>query len=163
MNNTNKLISSDNVGFAAILLEEEMDPGSLPGKSRFVGAFASANLGDSSPNTDGPKCEFTRKPCDLYTSTCPKKDGACFASGPGKDQFDSCKIIASKLFDGAKSIINSDSAREVTGKISFIHQFVNMSNATGRFLNTTTGSYEEVCVPLPTLLRNRNTDSLHFR
>jgi neutral ceramidase len=28
----------------------------LPGKGRFVAAFAATNLGDVSPNTAGPKC-----------------------------------------------------------------------------------------------------------
>lgn len=144
MNNTNKLVSSDNVGFAAILLEEEMDKLSMPGRSKFVGAFASANLGDSSPNTDGPKCEYTRKSCDLYTSTCPQNAGACFASGPGKNQFESCKIIATKLFEGAKRIIRSNNAVQVAGNIKYIHQFINVSNSTARFLNITTGTYEEV-------------------
>lgn len=32
MSNTNCLVSSDNVGYASILLENTMDPGSLPGK-----------------------------------------------------------------------------------------------------------------------------------
>lgn len=32
MNNTNTLVSSDNLGLAALLLESAMNPGHLPGK-----------------------------------------------------------------------------------------------------------------------------------
>lgn len=32
MNNTNKLVTSDNVGYASILLESAVEPDSLPGK-----------------------------------------------------------------------------------------------------------------------------------
>jgi neutral ceramidase len=32
MNNTNTLVSSDNVGYAAILFEQRMNPGRLIGK-----------------------------------------------------------------------------------------------------------------------------------
>ena len=32
MNNTNRLISSDNKGYASILFEQMMNPGALPGK-----------------------------------------------------------------------------------------------------------------------------------
>lgn len=34
MNNTNNLVSSDNVGYASILLEEHINNGTLPGKVR---------------------------------------------------------------------------------------------------------------------------------
>lgn len=34
MNNTNTLLSSDNFGVAALLLEETMNPGHLPGRVR---------------------------------------------------------------------------------------------------------------------------------
>lgn len=33
----------------------------LPGKGNFVAAFASTNLGDVSPNTNGPRCQDTGK------------------------------------------------------------------------------------------------------
>lgn len=144
MNNTNKLVTSDNVGYASIMLEEEMDPIAMPGQSKFVAAFASANLGDSSPNTAGPKCEYSGKSCDLLSSSCPSAEGHCFASGPGKDQFDSCKIIATKLFEGAKTILKDGPGREVTGEISYIHQFIDMSSAKTKYLNPKTKKYETV-------------------
>lgn len=67
MNNTNKFVSSDNVGYASMLLEKEFNQDELVGKGSFVGAFCSANLGDVSPNIMPPKClvssalRFTQK------------------------------------------------------------------------------------------------------
>lgn len=56
MNNSNKFVSSDNVGYASLLLEQEYNYDKLVGRGRFVGAFCAANLGDVSPNIMGPKC-----------------------------------------------------------------------------------------------------------
>ncbi|KAJ8721230.1 hypothetical protein PYW07_002005 [Mythimna separata] len=99
MNNTNKLISSDNVGYASILMEKELNgKNTLPGKGNIVCAFASTNLGDVSPNTKGPHCEFSGKPCDQEKLLCKLPKERCFASGPGRDMFDSTRIIATKLF-----------------------------------------------------------------
>ena len=71
MNNTNHLISADNKGHASILMEQAMSlPGTLPGQAKFVAAFAQSNEGDVSPNTKGPHCLDTGKPCDLVHSTC---------------------------------------------------------------------------------------------
>lgn len=101
MNNTNRYVSSDNVGYASILLENEINEGSLVGKGEFVGVFASTNLGDVSPNIKGPRCEKTGLPCDVLTSSCPSGAGACIASGPGIDMYDSTKIIAARLYAAA--------------------------------------------------------------
>ena len=92
MNNTNRLISGDNKGYASYLFEKLMNPDALPGKActwntlseslmwpthtiipfqgRFVAAFVNANEGDVSPNTLGPKCVDTGLRCDVATSTC---------------------------------------------------------------------------------------------
>ena len=70
MNNTNHYISGDNKGAASAMLEKEMGPGHLAGQSPFVAAFASTNLGDVSPNTEGPRCQDTGLECDLEHSTC---------------------------------------------------------------------------------------------
>lgn len=101
MNNTNTLVSTDNVGYAQLLLEKEFNPNNLPGKGKFVGAFGASNLGDISPNIMGPKCEYTGLDCDEHTSSCPPGAGRCFASGPGRDMFESNKIIATRIFNGA--------------------------------------------------------------
>ena len=104
MNNTNKLVSSDNVGLASILLEMEVNKNSIPGKGEFVGAVSASNLGDVSPNIMGPKCQRTGQPCDPLSSSCPKGDGFCVASGPGKDIFESTKIIGTRIFEKASVI-----------------------------------------------------------
>lgn len=101
MNNTNRLISTDNVGYASVLLEQEYNPEERIGRGNFVGAFASTNLGDVSPNIRGSRCQLSGDPCDLNTSSCPEGKGPCVASGPGKDMFESTKIIATRIYKGA--------------------------------------------------------------
>lgn len=143
MNNTNRLVSSDNMGYASILFEKMMNINAAIGKSQFVAAFASTNLGDVSPNTRGPKCEFSGKNCsDQYT--CPGKKEKCFASGPGKNMFESTSIIAHKIYQEAAKLWQSDEAMEVVGPVRVVHQYVNMPEQTAEFYNETTGKVEEV-------------------
>ncbi|XP_045768762.1 neutral ceramidase [Maniola jurtina] len=126
MNNTNRLISSDNVGYASILMEKELNGNNtLPGKGRIVCAFASTNLGDVSPNTRGPRCEFSGKACDQEKLLCNLPKERCFASGPGRDMFESTKIIATKLFDTAMRVLRQP-GEDLTGPVGVIHQFVEM-------------------------------------
>lgn len=132
MNYTNKLISSDNVGYASILFEKKMNPRkSLIGKvsvttytyvfpqhftissdvrrvlfqGPFVAAFASTNLGDVSPNIMGARCQITGEECDPNTSRCPNNNELCVASGPGQNMFESTKIIAERLYGKAMVIV----------------------------------------------------------
>lgn len=109
-----------------------------------MGAFASANLGDVSPNIDGPHCEFSGNACDIYSSICPIGEGRCFSSGPGRDHYHSCKIIATRLSEAAFSILNISNTREITGEIEYIHQFIDMSKARGEYLNSKTRKIEKV-------------------
>ncbi|KAH9639962.1 hypothetical protein HF086_008057 [Spodoptera exigua] len=126
MNNTNKLISSDNVGYASILMEKALNGNTtLPGKGNIVCAFASTNLGDVSPNTKGPHCEFSGKPCDQEKLLCKRPKERCFASGPGRDMFDSTRIIATKLFQTAMSVLN-EPGEDLTGPLGIKHQYVKM-------------------------------------
>lgn len=148
MNNTNHLISSDNMGYASVLFERMMNNNAMVGKGEFVAAFASSNLGDVSPNTRGPKCEFSGKNCsDQYT--CPGKKERCFASGPGKDMFDSTSIIAHKIFQESTKLWRGDEAVEVIGPVRVLHRYVNMPEQSAEFYNETTKKLEEVhgCVP----------------
>ncbi|CAH1134646.1 unnamed protein product [Ceutorhynchus assimilis] len=126
MNNSNCLVTSDNVGYASLLLESEFNIDSMPGQGSFVGAFASTNLGDVSPNTKGPKCINTGEDCDYQTSTCDGENKYCIASGPGKDMYESTEIIATRIASKSIELLNSNSAVEVTGPIKFVHQWVNM-------------------------------------
>ncbi|XP_055381163.1 neutral ceramidase-like [Condylostylus longicornis] len=149
MNNTNHLVTSDNMGYASMLLEKEYNPKDVPGKGKFVGAFANSNLGDVSPNILGPKCSKSGNPCDILTSKCPKNEGECFASGPGNDMFESTQIIASRIYEKASSLIKQGEGNEITGDISFIHQFVDVPNYTLNVTNPTTNQTEILkgCVP----------------
>ncbi|KPI92967.1 Neutral ceramidase [Papilio xuthus] len=124
MNNTNRLISSDNVGYASILMEKALNgPNTLPGKGSVVCAFASTNLGDVSPNTRGPVCEFSGLACD-QSALCGHKE-RCFASGPGRDMFDSTRIIATKIFQTAMSVLKQP-GEDLTGPVGVVHQYVEM-------------------------------------
>jgi neutral ceramidase len=128
MNNTNCLVSSDNVGYASIQLEAYLNNGALPGTGEFVGAFASSNLGDVSPNTKGPICIDTGEECDFVTSTCNGEAKTCIAFGPGDNMVESTSIIAGKLLDKAKELFDQAEPEEVTGPVKYIHQYVDMPN-----------------------------------
>uniref|UniRef100_A0A336ML87 Neutral ceramidase n=1 Tax=Culicoides sonorensis TaxID=179676 RepID=A0A336ML87_CULSO len=140
MNKTNRLISSDNVGYASILLEKDQNPESLIGKGTFVGAFASTNLGDVSPNIKGAKCQNTGKSCNTVTSKCAMNEGLCFASGPGRDMFESTKIIATNLYLAAANLLKNVKGRQITGPLQFILQNINMTSEMGQFKNPITNS-----------------------
>lgn len=150
MNNTNKFVSSDNVGYASILLEQEYNHAHLVGKGSFVGAFCSANLGDVSPNIMGAKCQKTGLPCDVLTSYCPKKD-FCVASGPGRNIVESTKIIGSRIYKGASKLLLSKSGRELTGPIRFIHQFMDMPKQRVSYFDQKTKQWQNGTGCLPAM------------
>jgi len=127
MNNTNTLISSDNKGYAEMLFEQAMDPGSKMGQSSFIAAFAQAHEGDVSPNTAGPRCMDTGELCHANMSTCGGKASKCVAFGPGRDMFESTKIIGHNQFVKAMELYKN--AREpLSGPVSFVKQNINMTN-----------------------------------
>ena len=133
MNNTNRLVSGDNKGYAAQLFEKEMNPGMRMGTGKFVAAFGSSNLGDVSPNTRGARCIDTDLECDYATSTCPPNNltANCIAFGPGKDfdMKDSTRIIGEKQYMKAKELFeNLPNKILVSGSTGFAHQYINMSN-----------------------------------
>ena len=132
MNNSNHLVSSDNKGLAALLFEEAFNPaGSLPGRGPFVAIFAQANEGDVSPNTRGPRCTDTNLPCDSASSTCgsPPRNEKCIAMGPGRDMFESTKIIAHKQFYRARELFLEPEAKfeRLRGPIRFVHEHIDMT------------------------------------
>lgn len=145
MNNTNSLISGDNKGYASLVFERDINgKESLPGKGPFVAAFSNGNLGDVSPNINGPKCQDTGLPCDGTTSTCNGKVTMCVASGPGRDMWESTEIIAKRQATKAKELF--DSATElVSGPISFVHQHVNMAKQV--LVSPITGKTVKTCLP----------------
>jgi neutral ceramidase len=85
MTNQNRLISSDNKGYAGYFWErivEGVDYLSDPDTSpRFIGAFAQTNAGDMSPN-------LNLHPGD----------------GPTKDEFENARIIGSRQYDAAAAL-----------------------------------------------------------
>ncbi|XP_030834931.1 neutral ceramidase [Strongylocentrotus purpuratus] len=143
MNNTNKLISGDNKGYASQLMEKHFNPGALPGKGKFVAAFASSNLGDVSPNTKGARCIDTGLPCDRNSSTCGGKTEMCIAFGPGEDMFDSTRIIGENQYKKAMELY-SVASRMLTGPIGFVHQYVNMTDVTVHYNSSFKG---KTCKP----------------
>ncbi|XP_060951298.1 neutral ceramidase [Limanda limanda] len=128
MNYTNRLVSSDNMGHASYLLEQDKNPGELPGQGGFVAGFSSSNLGDVSSNVRGPHCVNTGLSCDYLNSSCPVGGTKmCQAFGPGNDMFDSTRIIGHNIYRKAKELYAS-AAEEVTGSLHSAHQWVNMTD-----------------------------------
>lgn len=144
MNNTNLLISGDNKGYASYAFEKYKNNGALPGEGPFVAAFSNTNEGDVSPNTRGPKCIDTGKPCDLLHSTCDGSVKYCIAFGPGKDQFESTKIIGTNQMKKALELYES-ATTVVSGPLSVRHTFIKMDNITVSPQYTSTGQEEHTC------------------
>uniref|UniRef100_A0A8C1E1K1 Neutral ceramidase n=1 Tax=Cyprinus carpio carpio TaxID=630221 RepID=A0A8C1E1K1_CYPCA len=139
MNNTNRMVSSDNLGYASYAFEQEKNIGFLPGEGPFVAGFSSSNLGDSSPNIRGPVCVNTGEKCDYLNSSCPiggKK--ACIAFGPGEDMFESTRIIGENMSKKAKELYSS-AKQELHGPVYAAHQWVNMTDETVPLNSTHTG------------------------
>lgn len=131
MNNTNHLISSDNKGYASVLFEQDFNPaGTQVGRGKFVAIFAQANEGDVSPNTRGPRCVDSGLPCDLATSTCAGQNEKCIAFGPGKDMFESTKIIAYRQYHLARDLFARDPSKQqpIRGPVRYVHEHIDMTN-----------------------------------
>ncbi|XP_077958816.1 neutral ceramidase isoform X2 [Gasterosteus aculeatus] len=144
MNYTNRMVSSDNMGYASYLMEQEKNRGQLPGQGGFVAGFSSSNLGDVSPNTGGPRCMNTGLPCDYLNSSCPiGGTKMCKAFGPGDDMFDSTRIIGHSVYRKAKELY-AMAGEEVVGSLQAAHQWVNMTDVTVQINDTHTMNW-----PLP--------------
>ncbi|XP_041065076.1 neutral ceramidase [Carcharodon carcharias] len=145
MNSSNHLVSSDNMGYASYLFEQEKNAGYLPGEGPFVSAFASSNLGDVSSNTQGPHCVNTGETCNNPDSTCPVGGPSmCMSAGPGRDMFESTAIIGRHIYNKAKELSRT-ATREIKGPINFAHQWVNMTDVTVQFNSTHNTSH--TCKP----------------
>lgn len=145
MNNTNHFISGDNKGAASIMFEKAIDPDYVAGKTPFIAAFASTNLGDVSPNTMGPRCIDTGLPCDTEHSTCDGRTQMCIASGPGEDMFESTKIIAERQFKKSLELFsNTETYTELSGPVQYVHQWVDMSTYQ---VTLEDGSTASTCTP----------------
>ncbi|XP_057681733.1 neutral ceramidase isoform X2 [Corythoichthys intestinalis] len=132
MKTSNRLVSADNMGYAAYLMENHKDPSALPGQAAFVAAFSSSNLGDVSPNVRGPRCVNSGLACDYLNSSCPEGGTKeCQAFGPGEDMFDSTRIIGLNIFRKARELY-ADATEEVTGSVQSAHQWVDMTDVVVR-------------------------------
>eukprot|EP01065_Artemidia_motanka_P040940 TRINITY_DN522_c0_g1_i1.p1 TRINITY_DN522_c0_g1~~TRINITY_DN522_c0_g1_i1.p1 ORF type:complete len:828 (+),score=322.04 TRINITY_DN522_c0_g1_i1:61-2484(+) len=145
LNNTNTLVSGDSRGIASQRVEQKYQTGNaLPGQEDFVAAFASTNLGDVSPNTDGQICHSgpdEGKSCDIVHSTCPvhqkllnrivNRTQPCYMLGPGKDMYDSARIQAQRQTDAAEQLIAAG-GDVISGPVGAVHQYINMSGYTLR-------------------------------
>uniref|UniRef100_A0A671RJK7 Neutral ceramidase n=1 Tax=Sinocyclocheilus anshuiensis TaxID=1608454 RepID=A0A671RJK7_9TELE len=138
MNNTNRMVSSDNLGYASYGFEQEKNIGFLPGEGPFVAGFSSSNLGDSSPNILGPVCVNTGEKCDYLNSSCPIGGVKCLAFGPGEDMFESTRMIGENMYKKAKELYSS-AKQELHGPVYGAHQWVNMTDETVPLNSTHTG------------------------
>ncbi|KAL1410514.1 hypothetical protein Q8F55_004527 [Vanrija albida] len=110
----NSLVSGDNKGVAAWLLERDMaaDPSAAP---EFVAGFSQANVGDVSPNVLGQWCEDgSEQTCTLEKSTC--SDGTvrkCHGRGPrhatGDKGVESCFEMGRRQYAASKGILLAQS------------------------------------------------------
>ena len=127
LNNTNKLVSGDNKGYASYLFEQAVNPaGTVTGEGKFVAAFAATNLGDVSPNINGTFCMDTGLPCDNLHSTCNGRNEMCTGRGPGKDMFDSARIIGTRQYKRAMELY-TQATTIVDGTVDMRHTFVDFS------------------------------------
>ncbi|UNI20703.1 Ceramidase [Purpureocillium takamizusanense] len=137
MQANNTLITGDNKGVAADMLEKAVHGGNMESDD-FVAGFSQANMGDVSPNVLGAWCEDgSGQRCSFEDSTC--GDGRCNmcrAKGPGTEQDDhgasSCLEIGKRQYEGALRLyefLNAEEPIHVRGKgVKAFHEFHDMSD-----------------------------------
>jgi neutral ceramidase len=127
----NTLITGDNKGVAANLLEQSMRLESPD----FVAGFSQSNVGDTSPNVLGAVCEDTGTQCRFNDSTCEGKTAPCRGRGPFFQYLDqgtrSGFEIGRRQYAAAKQLLDS-SLDQLPGpySVSSFHTFANMSSYT---------------------------------
>lgn len=125
----NTLITGDNKGVAAYLLEEYMKEQN----PNFTAGFSQANVGDTSPNTLGAFCEDTGLQCTFNDSTCGGKTQPCRGRGPMFRTLDqgtkSCFEIGSRQMTAARDILDSDNLQRFPAStVSFFHTYADFSS-----------------------------------
>ncbi|MEV0250430.1 neutral/alkaline ceramidase [Nocardia sp. NPDC050712] len=111
MSNSNRLISSDNKGYAAFAHEHtERGVRYLDGKPDFLAAFAQTNAGDMSPN--------------LNLSP---------TSGPTEDEFENTRIIGERQYHASKAALAQ--ARSIGGTVDALLCYIDLADIAvdGRF------------------------------
>jgi len=102
MSFTNRLISSDNKGYAAYALQRAVRAELGPKASGFVAAFAQANCGDVTPNLN------------------------LNHTGPGKDEFESTRIMGDRQVATARQLL-ADPGEELLGPVDVRQAYVDFS------------------------------------
>ena len=124
----NTLVTGDNKGVAAYLVEEAMK-GHNP---NFIAGFSQSNVGDTSPNVLGAYCEATGLACRFNDSTCDGKTQGCHGRGPLYQHLDqgtrSCFEIGRRQSDAALDLLGKTNLQPIAPAIvSSIHNFVDLS------------------------------------
>lgn len=111
MTNTNRLISSDNKGYAAYRIEHDLHDIDWSHRGVFVAAFAQSNAGDMSPNMRGGG-----------------------AQGPTDDEFENTKISGGLQADRAAQLFNGAS-ETLAGPVDSRQRYVDFSgvDVSGRY------------------------------
>ena len=127
----NTLVTGDNKGLAAYLMEKAM----ASQNPDFVAGFSQANVGDTSPNTLGPICQDTGLACTFNDSTCGGKTQPCRGRGPKFRALDkgtqSCFEIAKLQFEAAQSLLRSGKLHRIEPTpVSSFHFFQDMKSFT---------------------------------
>jgi neutral ceramidase len=103
MTQTNRLISADNKGYAAHVIEHDVHGVTWAQRGRFVAAFAQTAAGDMSPNLRGGG-----------------------AQGPTDDEFANTRIIGQLQADKAQQLFDS-ATEELSGPIAARGRYVDFS------------------------------------
>ena len=154
MYGNNTLITGDNKGVAAILLEKDLLNHSTVDPN-FVAGFSQSNVGDTSPNVLDAYCESgpdAGKKCTFENSTCAGRSQACHGRGPFFQQdatgTASCFEIGRRQYQAAKDLYQSMSSGLSAGTsihgttIKSFHTFNLFSNYTFTLPN---GSLATTC------------------
>lgn len=135
----NTLISGDNKGVAANLMEKAYrNPSDTEADDGFVAGFSQANVGDTSPNVLGAYCEDgSGEQCDFEASTCSGESQPCHGRGPHfreKDQgASSCHEIGHRQFAAAAILydfMDGDSTSIQGSTVKAVHNFHDFSGFT---------------------------------
>lgn len=144
----NTLITGDNKGVAADLLEKDVRR-LEDAEDDFVAGFSQANVGDTSPNVLGAYCEDgSGEKCNFEDSTCGGRNEPCHGRGPffrQKDQgASSCFEIGRRQYAAAKSLYQSMSVEGIPiagSAVKSLHTFrdfsaLNFTHPNGSLVST---------------------------
>lgn len=133
----NTLVTGDNKGVAAHLLEQSLRRSPDLVSEAFVAGFSQSNVGDTSPNVLGAYCEDgSDEKCSFERSLCGGRNEPCYARGPFFGLNDagtkSCFEIGRRQFTAARSLFDevrsSAPMSRISGPIRSLHVFKDFSS-----------------------------------